>query len=557
MLRYFISSSLWIILLISKVQSQVPCEYVPLQLGDLQPIWSHLVIDSTIIGYDDTSAVHWNFYVDGMNHLGREITTILNDNYLYSFTELLFDIDEAGYLIDKVDLENGDHIWQIVSDPRTVPLYGQKLLHAYIDSDKLIVQGVREQEKNDVIFGLDMGGFPTLYFTREYDLQTGELLYEYTPDTDDSNNYIFNSQHNKDFVFFNENTIDHFERTVKLEKGSFLIRNISDINGKTISTNDTVNVGVYNHLWAETYPVDSDVLPTKLAQTTEGNYLYIEHLIPNDTSSIETKIMITEYDKDFNPIKSRQISDNIIEDIDIVYINRVEEDRIILNCLDRKTPFFAFLFYYILDRDFNIIRKIDCRDEDGIPIATEGTRSEYFNENNDVFFSKRTLNNTGHSDISFHRSTENGLAENLKSFTIAEEKWVGFIEQHFVLDNGDHLVRINHSCYNDGHKESWHPVWWRIAAEDIGILSSVILPSEIVEIAVSPNPATESISIYDLPLGNYTYNISDMSGRTIIFDKVELSENIVVNISSLQSGIYIMNLTNENGQKFQSKFAVN
>ena len=149
-----------------KIDAQIPCDYVPLELENLQPIWSYLVIDSTIIGYDDTSAVHWNFYVDGMNHLSRESFTLLNNDYLCSFTEIYFDLDLAGYLIDKINLESGEKIWQIVSDPRT-SINDEKLLNAYIKSNKLIVEGVREQEKSEVIFGLARGGTNTLYFTKQ------------------------------------------------------------------------------------------------------------------------------------------------------------------------------------------------------------------------------------------------------------------------------------------------------------------------------------------------------------------------------------------------------
>ena len=38
-----------------------PCEYVPMEFEELTPVWTHLSIDSTIIGYEDSCGIRRTF----------------------------------------------------------------------------------------------------------------------------------------------------------------------------------------------------------------------------------------------------------------------------------------------------------------------------------------------------------------------------------------------------------------------------------------------------------------------------------------------------------------
>ena len=57
----------------SLAQDDPPCDYIPLEFNEVEPIWTHLVIDSTFIGHIDTSEGIGQFkqyYYDGMDQLG-------------------------------------------------------------------------------------------------------------------------------------------------------------------------------------------------------------------------------------------------------------------------------------------------------------------------------------------------------------------------------------------------------------------------------------------------------------------------------------------------------
>ncbi len=79
------------------------------------------------------------------------------------------------------------------------------------------------------------------------------------------------------------------------------------------------------------------------------------------------------------------------------------------------------------------------------------------------------------------------------------------------------------------------------------------------EINLFPNPASEKIavSIENAKLKNYTYEISDITGRLIYKGSANTSgKTIDINISGLQNGTYILNMRDEANFKYSKKFVV-
>ena len=79
------------------------------------------------------------------------------------------------------------------------------------------------------------------------------------------------------------------------------------------------------------------------------------------------------------------------------------------------------------------------------------------------------------------------------------------------------------------------------------------------EINLFPNPASEKItvSIENAKLKNYTYEISDITGRMIYKGSANTSgKTIDINISGLQNGTYILNMRDEANFKYSKKFVV-
>lgn len=66
-------------------------------------------------------------------------------------------------------------------------------------------------------------------------------------------------------------------------------------------------------------------------------------------------------------------------------------------------------------------------------------------------------------------------------------------------------------------------------------------------IRIFPNPATESVTIADLePTMQYTATIVDVSGREVLHQRVTM-QDATLDVSTLTPGMYILNVTDENG----------
>lgn len=76
--------------------------------------------------------------------------------------------------------------------------------------------------------------------------------------------------------------------------------------------------------------------------------------------------------------------------------------------------------------------------------------------------------------------------------------------------------------------------------------------NESLSFSIYPNPANDFITIKGLPVGNYKAQIFDMSGK-VISNTISL-KNPQLNVSHLESGIYFLSITSQEGVTSQVKF---
>jgi hypothetical protein len=78
-----------------------------------------------------------------------------------------------------------------------------------------------------------------------------------------------------------------------------------------------------------------------------------------------------------------------------------------------------------------------------------------------------------------------------------------------------------------------------------------------IEIKISPNPIIKEFTVYgDKKAGNnFVYKIVDLTGRTVKNGDSKFNEQI--NVESLTSGNYIIQIETENGKKFAEKLVKN
>jgi len=71
---------------------------------------------------------------------------------------------------------------------------------------------------------------------------------------------------------------------------------------------------------------------------------------------------------------------------------------------------------------------------------------------------------------------------------------------------------------------------------------------ELTGISVYPNPASDTININTLEVQNMDLNVYDMLGRSVKTTTLSNTRN-AINVSDLSSGMYILELSNDNGRK--------
>ncbi len=111
------------------------------------------------------------------------------------------------------------------------------------------------------------------------------------------------------------------------------------------------------------------------------------------------------------------------------------------------------------------------------------------------------------------------------------------------------LSIINADLDNDGDQDlivSNGDFWWlenQIPQAPVSITD--LTPTSL---AVFPNPFTDIVQIKNLPAGLYQYRITDLQGRQVLLSQTNSTE---LDLSSLQKGIYFLNLTNTFTQAVQ------
>ena len=103
---------------------------------------------------------------------------------------------------------------------------------------------------------------------------------------------------------------------------------------------------------------------------------------------------------------------------------------------------------------------------------------------------------------------------------------------------------------DDGVLVSWGMEYCGVQGS---VLSTAGLENE--QIAMYPNPATDIVSLHFDDLSILKVTIYDVIGREILSKLLEKSNNSI-DLSSLGSGTYIVQITNENNEKITKKLII-
>ncbi len=545
--------------IVSTIDAQLKCDYEAITFQNVTPLWRHLTIDSSIIGYTDTTATNQQFYQDGMEHLSFDAGSFVEGGYLYTLTENMIDHDISSAVIEKVDLETGKLEWQIIEDIRTEP-YREVVLQTSVVDDQFIVYGVREDQPDSssthtVNF---YGQLEGVYYRKVYDLHTGERLASFTPSDTDSLKAIINfsalSPSSRGH-FFSEDSLIHFTDRRNFfpdGRGFYLTKNVVDSNGYAISGPDTVVVGRFS----DRPHVEAVINRRKtLYLTEEETFLHIEQYSPEVGFDHTFEAILTEYDQDFNVIREVDLKELGLDVFSQISIAEISKEYIVVKgCYNLQNSSFIICddFFMLLDRDFNLIYEAHLDGYDGF--VNNGTVNLF--PDGRIYYANRNLNFTegGFSDFEVWEVTEDGEDQLVRRVQLSIPDWGGFIQHLFVLEDGDLLIQFTHSCFVDGRKNSWHPEWFRFDIEEF--LDRTSTEDQLLtdrDLIISPNPVDILLHIDNKSDLQGLVEIYDIDGRLIESNELNQPE-LTFETGAFSPGLYTLRLLNENGISIVRKF---
>ena len=539
------------------VYGQSNCPYSPLEFEEVSPIWQHLIIDSTMIGYQAPDPKD-NFQYNGHNHLSLEIdiNSFVEGGFLYGFSEIAITGDISGALIEKIDLDTGELIWQISNDIRTSE-FREKVLRTRIQDNMFIISGVREDIVDEISITLDenffVGKSEGKIFERRYDLETGIEISHFTPSQEDSLAYNFSFIPWLYYNYFFEESENFLDaKDFQTGMGRYLIRRKIDSLGRLDGGLDTVVTGRFN----DRLLLDGIFTAgPRFHKKTDGNFLYIEQYSPIVGVNHSFEAFLSEYDKDFNLINERNLKDFGLEQFSLLQIINVEADFIILRgCYNVESQVVSNCesFCLVLDQNLDLVDRFDLVDSEEIqytiqpktiPKANDGS---FFVSNSEFSFTD------GSSFIDILQSTSGGILEKIKKLTVTEKNRITSIEYMEILENGDFLIRFRHGCFENGSIGNVYREWQRLDATDFNTSVSTNNNALDVKYNVSPNPFNIYLEIDNPGTSITEVNIIDLQGILIKNHRVNRESTIHINTSQIEAGYYFIQLLTNDHKKLSA-----
>ena len=525
------------------VSSQEDCPYVSLKFGDVEPLWQHLVVDSTIIGYIDSNDIDSNetSFINGANHLFSLQESLLFNGYIYSVTPSYFDADISGYVLEKINVETGVLEWKVITDNRTEE-FDYKVMKLEVVNNELHTFGVSSAQSDySGILGLVIGYEDSYYYKRVYHLETGALLREMDPSNDNENAAIVHSEGHYNHNFFGEEIWEEFEYADWIDGGPLLTRKLIDTLGNDLGIRDTIRSD-----WEDTWSSDNQSsVVNKFAKAENDTYLYIQEFIPKEgVEGMPTYANATVYDADLNILNKVDLIPLLGDSILLVTIREYTTDRIVLRV--NYSSFFEH-DYFFFDTNFNFIKKISKTH------ANEYVEGPWFlgnliRPNDDMYFGTGVSLDDDFSYLSFYKSNEEGTLDSIRRLYFEDLEWVASVQKYYIMDNGDYVINLYNGCKEDNVFTASYSTWLRISADEfVEPVSLSDYSDNKVEVSIYPNPTSDIVRMSWNKIKMNKIQVFDFQGHQLIKVNDVEDGQVTLDLGNLSRGMYIVRLTSEQG----------
>ena len=503
--------------------------YIPLEFNEIEPLWTHVSYDSTIVGLELPDSIY-NY--DGYNHIRSfrdiEDELLIHEGYVYLVSRTIYANDYSGAQIEKIDLETGELVWQTQFDLRTIP-FREFVFKTIISDQKLLL--ICLQVTTDLPW-LFFGGATGYVKTREYDLETGMLINESIPTMDASKSKLIKVASAGDVVMNVALTLDSIE-VIRLihsnEHDRILEIDTLDIKGNYLNPTDTIFSG-YN--FGNAYITSA----RKFIRLPDDTLLWLVQYKPRTEMDGEPFAQLNFYADTL--VRSVEIDVAGLSGLFQLIIEDIGEEEILLSA-DYNFDGFG---YVIVDRGTGAIKQvIDFANRKASKGWEKTTRDEDGN-----FFMMHGIRREDGRYFEIYKRNEDNLELKTK-WSLVNDAYRASPDNIQRLDDGDYLITLIYGEDSPPFLEGNHEALIRVSPEQLCFTSSIDEASirTTVGVALYPNPVSQELTVSFKKSGPSVLHILDMQGQQVWSKSVETVDELKVDVSDFVPGIYLFAWRND------------
>lgn len=505
--------------------------YTPPTFTGIQPTWIHLVYDETSTNLPDT---------DGFSHFSElsgstRYKLILQDDGLIQLTYSL--LDGTGWLVEKLNLDSGEPIWQSTHDYRNLNTQEQ-VEHFFINKNNdLELLGARSvKPASEAPFFL-FGGSESKPSRKILNTETGEVIYSYDPDLEQTNTpTIKNALASELILSRSGESIHYFGQGYELIDSSYYVPTVINIEYDTIGNLVDSSEYVFDKFKT---PLDENWrfqnFYNSTVQFSQDSFaiLHTASTISQHPDSIDQQCVIEITDASLNIIRTLDFS----ADIRHPYEGGLSADPkyfyISSSVPDPEAIGELYSIYQIYDHSGHLIYERDSRVE--LPDARV-FRNHFMQEDDLALVSVKIKESKG---VEFYKVDDSGALIYLS--TIEWDSLSDIFPISFVqLPDGDIIGKLAHRKLDaTGAIIERYMTLMRFSAVDIGLREMSRTSESLSEqFKVYPNPTLDRINITSLENHISEVSLLDMYGNTLRFKTGMNATETSLSIRDFPAGVY-------------------
>ncbi|MEP7197720.1 MAG: T9SS type A sorting domain-containing protein [Saprospiraceae bacterium] len=497
-----------------------------------KPIWSHVAIDTTAIGYKGRTGMDFFFF--------NVESKILYDKADKNVAYLLYNnsIDRfSGTFLEKIDLRNGKSQWTNFFDLRNNDEREASNHYFINDDNELEVLGMKNVL--DTFFPAWYNG---KFTSRKYDLQTGELKYYWSaPKLDSSYPLLYHDALLTRIIKNKENKYDFYEiyfgnNGYKRNKTS-----LSEL-GQFIHYDSAITEAKFQYGYSQSFvlylPEDNNMEFFQMKHTFEPYPFVTGDSISLVIERFNDKLEnLSSFDISDQVSKVRQYSMGVLHNNNYVILSE-DLDTILNNFRQRIIS---------VNSLGNIVEEVVFQDSKDDPFGQISDVIKLKNEPGMLMLLRTNSAAAPNKDrFYFYKTDGKGNFKLLKEILLAP----GYLTAFGIineLDNGDILWSSNF------HKRNAQPstsldryITSRWSASDLGL--SATIDKKFENLLLFPNPVLDVLNIEHSVIPMARIVLYDLEGKTYFDQKINHTNYATVTVKDLVTGIYLVQIYGEEGQ---------